>query len=155
MNSPHERKDVWITPLGPDHADELSRLIQRLREPYCDASGASTKTNWIAGGFIGNRLHGFAEVHNLENPHLWRASILVEPAWRGLGLGTGLLAAAISFAKTSGRTTLRLAFPRHDWRMRKLVSKAHARLDIVLDELLADISLFAPRVQSSSERIAP
>ena len=143
MNSPHDGNNVFIAPLGPAHANELSHLIQRLREPYCRASIASTKTNWIAGGFIGSRLHGFAEVHNLENPHLWRASILVEPDWRGLGLGTGLLEAAISFAKTSGRSTLRLAFPRHDWRMRKLVSKAHARLDIVLDELSADINLLA------------
>ena len=54
MNSPHDRKDVCIAPLGPGHADELSRPIQRVREPYCGASSVSAKTNWIAGGFIGS-----------------------------------------------------------------------------------------------------
>jgi GNAT superfamily N-acetyltransferase len=141
MKTPYARKDICIAPLGPQHADDLARLIQNLRGSYCDAISASAQLNWIAGGFIGDRLHGFVEVHHLEDPHLWRASVLVEPAWRGLGLGTGLLQAAIAFAQASGRSTLRLAFPRRDWRMRKLVSKAHARLDMVLDELMADISL--------------
>jgi len=143
MNSPHDRKSVCIAPLGPEHAEALSSLIQRLQGSYCEAISASAKTGWIAGGFIGDRLHGFLEIHSLDDPHLWRASVLIEPDWRGLGLGTGLLQAAIAFAKASGRTTLRLAFQRHDWRMRKLVSKADARLDIVLGDLSADISLLA------------
>jgi GNAT superfamily N-acetyltransferase len=141
MDSARDCEDVCITPLGPEHADDLSRLVQRLRGTCCQAITASAMTGWIAGGFIGDRLHGFVEVQNLEDPCLWRASVLVEPAWRGLGLETGLLQAVISFAKASGRTTLRLAFPRRDWPMRKLVSKANARFDMILDELSADISL--------------
>jgi GNAT superfamily N-acetyltransferase len=141
MKSPHDRKNVWAAPLGPEHVQALSCLKQSLRELHCQAVNHSAKTSWIAAGFVGDCLHGFLEIHSLDDPHLWSASVLVEPDWRGLGLGTELLQAGIAFAKSSRRTTLRLVFPRHDWRMRKLVSKADARLDIVLDELSADISL--------------
>jgi GNAT superfamily N-acetyltransferase len=68
-------------------------------------------------------------------------SLIAEPSWRGRGLGTALLGAAIGWGKAIGRSTLRMMFSRNDWSMRKLASKANAQFDIVLDRMSADVSL--------------
>jgi GNAT superfamily N-acetyltransferase len=81
------------------------------------------------------------EIRDSGDPRLWILSLVVEPAWRRRGLGTALLGAAVSFAKSSDLTTLRLIFSRRNWALRQLALKTNARLDIVLEELRADISL--------------
>jgi hypothetical protein len=52
-----------------------------------------------------------------------------------------LLQAAIQKASACEANTLRMMFSRHNWPMRKLASKASAKLDIVLDEMCVDVPL--------------
>ena len=72
-------------------------------------------------------------------PHAFcEAALVVEPAWRRRGLGFALLRAAARLVPENGN--IRLIFTRDNWPMRKLADKAHARLDLVLDELCAEIA---------------
>jgi GNAT superfamily N-acetyltransferase len=152
MDSARNYENVRIVSLGREHADDLARFVQRLRGSGCGAITAPTSDGWIAGCFLDHCLRGFVEIQNLEHPCLWSAFLLVEAPWRGIGLGTRLLAAAVSFANASGRSTLRLTFRRHNWPMRKLASKAHARFDLRLDELSADINLLTELRTSTTLR---
>jgi GNAT superfamily N-acetyltransferase len=142
VDSVLNRENV-IVPLGSEHADDLARFLQRHRGSGCEAINVPEAGGWVAGSYLDHCLRGLVEIPNLDHPFLWSALLLVEPPWRGLGLGTRLLEAAVAFARASGRTTLRLTFRRHNWAMRKLASKAHARFDMVFDELSADITLLS------------
>src|SRR5262249_33654251 len=96
-------------------------------------------------------LRGLVEIADCDDPQVWIAWLVVEPRWRRCGLGTALLASAVSWAETcSDRHTLRLIFTRHHWPMRRLAMKANARLGLVLEELWADIRLRAPSLNRIS-----
>jgi GNAT superfamily N-acetyltransferase len=141
---PREVIDPYVVQvLGPEHQAELLRLAQRLGPLFC-ASEALKTTSWSAGAFVNQRLRGLVEGRESRDPRLVEVSLVVEPAWRGRGLGQALLEAAICWGKASGRSTLRMIFPRHDWSMRKLASKANAQLDMVLDTMSADVTLSTP-----------
>jgi len=55
--------------------------------------------------------------------------------------GTNLLEAAVQWAARSDRILLRMIFSTDNWPMRKLAHKAHARLDLALDQVVADIPI--------------
>jgi GNAT superfamily N-acetyltransferase len=129
--------------LGPEHQAERMRLAQCLGPPFC-ASRTFATASWSAGAFIDQRLRGLVEGRETRDPRFVEVSLVVEPAWRGRGLGQALLEAAICWGKASGRSTLRMIFSRHDWSMRKLASKANAQLDMVLDTMSADVTLCTP-----------
>ena len=141
MDSPHKPKQSHVVSLGREHERERLRLLHGLGQSFCSTIKASRTVSWTAGAFIGDDLRGLVEIHDFGDPRLWTLSLVVEPAWRRRGLGTALLEVAVSFAKGSDRTTLRLIFSRRNWAMRQLALKANARLDIVLEDLWADISL--------------
>ena len=141
LDSPHRPKPPNVVPLGREHEGERLWLLHRLGQPFCGSLKASQTTRWTAGAFIGDDLRGIVEIHDCGDPRFWILSLVVEPAWRRRGLATALLEAAVSFAKRSDRTALRLIFSRRDWAMRQIALRANARLDIVWDDLWADISL--------------
>jgi GNAT superfamily N-acetyltransferase len=129
-----------VRELGPQLQAELARLAQCLDPPVC-ISKTLTTASWAAGVFVDQRLRGFVEGRERGDPSIVEVSLIVEPSWRGRGLGTALLEAAIFWGKALGRSILRMIFPRSDWSMRRLASKANAQFDIVLDHMSADISL--------------
>ena len=138
---PREVLDPYVVQLlGPEHQAELLRLAQSLGPLFC-ASTALKTASWSAGAFVNQRLRGLVEGRESRDPRLVEVSLVVEPAWRGRGLGQALLEAAICWGKASGRSTLRMIFSRHDWSMRTLASKANAQLDMVLDTMSADVTL--------------
>ena len=69
------------------------------------------------------------------------AALVVDARWRRQGLGRALLDAARDWAANHRITSVRLIFGRHNWPMRKLVAKANARLDIVLDDICSEIAI--------------
>jgi GNAT superfamily N-acetyltransferase len=131
-----------VRELGPQHRTELVRLGQSLDPPVCISHRLET-ASWAAGVFVDHRLRGLVEGRHPGDPIFVEVSLVVEPSWRGRGLGSALLKAAIDWGKASGRSTLRMVFSRHDWSMRKLASKANAQFDIVFDRMSADVSLLA------------
>jgi len=134
---------VW---LGREHERERARLLNELEPPFF-----SSQPRWTVGAIINDSLHGLVEIADCDDPQVWIAWLVVEPRWRRCGLGTALFASAVSRAETcSDRTTLRLIFTRHQWPMRRLAMKANARLDLVLEELWADIRLRAPSLNRIS-----
>jgi GNAT superfamily N-acetyltransferase len=142
--------------LGKDDEDELCRIFLTL-EPsarYCRfgraASDASlmdhakrslANADWIVGAFVGERIRGLVEVYSGRPSSYVEAAFVVEREWRRRGLGWALLQAAIQKASACEANTLRMMFSRHNWPMRKLASKASAKLDIVLDEMCVDVPL--------------
>ena len=129
---PREFTDAYVVQvLGPERQAELMRLAQCLG-PFA-LTKTLTTASWTAGAFVDQCLRGLVEGRESRDPRLVEVSLVVEPAWRGRGLGEALLEAAICWGKASGRSTLRMIFPRHDWSMRKLASKANAQFDMVLD----------------------
>jgi GNAT superfamily N-acetyltransferase len=145
-----------IRVLGQEDEDELCRIFLTL-EPSARysrfgraASDASmvdhakrslANADWIVGAFIGERIRGVVEIYGGEPSAYFEAAFVVEREWRRLGLGWGLLQAAIQKASGCEANTLRMVFSRHNWPMRKLASKASAKLDIVLDEMCVDVLL--------------
>jgi GNAT superfamily N-acetyltransferase len=141
---PREVIDAYVVQvLGPEHQAQLLRLTQTLDPLFC-ASKALKTASWSAGAFVNQRLRGVVEGRESRDPRLVEVSLVVEPAWRGRGLGQALMEAAICWGKASGRSTLRMIFSRHNWSMRKLASKTNAQLDIVLDTMSADVTLSTP-----------
>jgi len=118
----------------------LSRIIGAVLKSRRRRVSARAAT-WIAGIFIERRLCGLVEVYDLEPAGTVEAAFLVEQTCRRRGFGTALLQAAIKWATESDRTVFRMLFSRGNWPMRKLARNAQARLDLVSDEVLADITI--------------
>jgi GNAT superfamily N-acetyltransferase len=142
--------------LGPQHAHDLARLLSdldpasRVSRFNCAAGDAFLleyaqralmRTSWLAGIFIDHRLRGIVEVYDMSPPDMIEVAILVDQTWRGRGLGTNLLEAAVQWAARSDRILLRMIFSTDNWPMRKLARKAHARLDPAFDQVVADIPI--------------
>jgi GNAT superfamily N-acetyltransferase len=145
-----------IMRLGPQHEADLTRLLLGLDEAsrvsrfaYAASDAALiehsqralTTGTWTAGVFAAGQLRGVVEVYDLRAPGLVEAAFLVEQDWRRRGLGTALLTAAMQWAREAERIVLRMVFSRGNWPMRKLASKADARLDLAFDEIAADVAV--------------
>ena len=158
-----------IMPLGPQHEADLARLLLSLDEASrmsrfaCAASDAAliahsqralTTSTWIAGLYADNHLRGVVEVYDLRPPGLVEAAFLVERDWRRRGFGTALLHAALQWAGEAERIVLRMVFSRCNWPMRKLASKAEARLDLSFDEIAADVAIAAPGLRPAERCVA-
>jgi GNAT superfamily N-acetyltransferase len=136
--------EPWVVrELRPEHSSERARLVLFFDPPATTLKPISPAI-WSAGAFVDYRLRGLVEGRRGSNSSIIEVSLVVEPAWRRWGIGGALLRAATGRAKATGAATLRIIFPRHDWSMRRLASKANARLDMVLNEMSADIALCAP-----------
>jgi GNAT superfamily N-acetyltransferase len=129
--------------LGLEVPARCSRFGQAASDAYLagHARTAFANADCILGSFIGERLRGFAEVYNNGAHGFAEAAFVVEQKWRRRGLGWALLQAAMQAAADSGANTLRMIFSRHNWPMRKLACKATGKLDIIFDEISADVDL--------------
>jgi GNAT superfamily N-acetyltransferase len=142
--------------LAPKDRRELIRVFLTL-EPsgrYCrfgraanDASlvahadNALANADWILGAFVRERIRGLVELYSSKPHGCVEAAFMVEKDWRRRGLGWALLQEAMQKASQCEAKTLRMVFSRENWPMRNLAHKARAKLDIVLDEMCADVAL--------------
>jgi GNAT superfamily N-acetyltransferase len=142
--------------LGHQDEGELCRLMLSL-EPSARCSGfgqsasdatlanhakcALANADWIVGAFLEDRLRGVVEIYSDDPGGRAEAAFVVEREWRRQGLGWALLRAAMQVAADAETKTLRMIFSRHNWGMRKLAAKAGGRLDVILDEIVADVAL--------------
>lgn len=154
MISPAFSKEV--IELGPQHEDEFAHLLlnldreSRISRFNCVAGDALLlkhsqqalmTTAWLAGIVVHQRLRGVVELYDMCRPGVVEAAFLVDQAWRRLGLCTVLLKAAQQWGAERDRVLLRMVFSRSNWPMRGLASKAGARLDLALDEVVADLPI--------------
>jgi GNAT superfamily N-acetyltransferase len=94
----------------------------------------------VIGIAADGRLRGLLELYSCAPARHCEAALVVEPTWRRRGLGFALLRAAMQHARDGSLGPIRLIFTRDNWPMRKLVAKADARLDLVLDEICAEVA---------------
>jgi GNAT superfamily N-acetyltransferase len=92
------------------------------------------------GAYVDGQLRGFVDLYCCAPQKFFEAGVVVHQDWRRRGLGWALLHAAIQWVNQTSASSLRLIFPRSNWPMRQLASKANARLDLVLDDICADIT---------------
>jgi GNAT superfamily N-acetyltransferase len=119
-----------IKRLGPQHQTDLLALFLDLEEP-CRISRFSYATSdqfliqhsqralsgaaWIAGAFVDDTLRGVVEVYDIDDGAV-EAAFLVERGWRGRGLGTALMQAAIAWARENDRHGSARRASRRAWR---------------------------------------
>ncbi len=116
---------------GYSQTDEALRIYARK---------AITLATCVIGVEVAGELRGVLELY-AGGPASWaEVALVVEKSWRQRGLGWAMLSEAGRSADTAGMQTLRLIFSRDNWPMRKLASKAQARIDLDLDEICADIA---------------
>jgi GNAT superfamily N-acetyltransferase len=107
---------------------------------HCAVATASR----IFGVVADRQLRGVLEIYRARSGCA-KVTLVVDQRWRRRGLGSALLAAAIDWADAAGIAVIRLTFARHNWPMRRLMSKACAKFDIRLDEMSAEIA--TPRMR--------
>jgi len=100
----------------------------------------------VIGIAYDGRLRGVLEIYSCAPQPYCEAALVVDPAWRRRGLGYALLRAAANVAHEASLGPIRLIFTRDNWPMRKLAAKADARLDLVLDEICAEVAPAQPSV---------
>jgi GNAT superfamily N-acetyltransferase len=148
-----------IKRLGPQHETDLLALLIHLEQSCrvsrfaCAASNhfmlqhsqrALSSAAWIAGAFVDETLRGVVEAYDDDAAGAVEVAFLVERNWRRRGLGSALLQATIQWALENDRRALHMVFSRNNWPMRKLASKAQARLDLSLDEICARVAVGSP-----------
>jgi GNAT superfamily N-acetyltransferase len=147
-----------IAELGQRHQAALQNLLLSL-DPlsrYCrfaftsddahlvrHATHALSTATWIAGAFPDRDLRGVIELYRHKDSSVVEAAIAVEAGWRRRGIGAALLRAAAAWATDADVKSIRLIFSAGNWPMRKLVSKANARLDLEFGEICADVPIGA------------
>jgi GNAT superfamily N-acetyltransferase len=151
-----EFRPAWTGRLDLDHRAELRSFFTRLdRESRCRRFGhaaadellclhadkALQDTRSTVGVFIDRTLRGVLELYPYAPAPILEGAIVVEQGWRRRGLGSALLRAGLGLACSAREHSIRLIFTRDNRPMRKLATNADARIDIVLDELCADIPI--------------
>jgi len=145
----------YITRLDGEQEAQLSALlcgldksarINRFGHPASDAcvkgyaKEAVAGAAYMAGAFHVDRLIGVVEVFAAHDG-VAEVAFAIDADWRRRGLGSALLEAATRWAEHAGVATLRMVISRDNWPMHQLAGKAGARLDLELDEILADVSV--------------
>jgi GNAT superfamily N-acetyltransferase len=108
-------------------------------------AGAFNNASYLIGIFAQGELRGVLELYSCAPVPCAEAALVVEQGWRRRGFGWSLLRAAMEWAEGARESSLRLIFTRDNWPMRHLTSKANARVDLVLDEISAEIAPAARR----------
>jgi GNAT superfamily N-acetyltransferase len=159
-----------LRPLSTPDAPAIHRLLRGLDMPSRCArfAGACSdeamarhacfvllQSSFAVGAMVGGDLRGVLEIHECPTrPGLADVSLVVERDWRRQGLASSMLSAAIAWAGCNNIDTLQLTFSRGNWAMRRLAASAHARLDITLDEISAEIDI-VPDVLSCPRLTGP
>jgi GNAT superfamily N-acetyltransferase len=144
-----------VRALNRDHLDELQAFLLRLdrdsrvrrfghaANDECLVAHVNKSLNEAAcvfGVFIDGNLRGVLELYSSAPLPYSEVALVVEKDWRRQGFGWSLLRAAMHWAYDARERALRLIFTRDNWPMRQLTNKANARLDLVFDEICADIA---------------
>jgi GNAT superfamily N-acetyltransferase len=137
----HERQLVELL-CGLDRSSRVNRFGHSASEACVEAyaKGAITSAALIAGVFAQGRIIGVVEVFEASRDGIAEVAFAVAADWRRQGIGSDLLVAVRRWAEQSGIRTLRMVISRNNWPMRQFAHKAGARLDLDLDEILADIA---------------
>jgi GNAT superfamily N-acetyltransferase len=145
-----------IRPLTASHQCELEGLLVALdRDSRCSRFGYAASDAAMAahsrtaleaasstlGIFLDDKLAGAAEIYRCGDTGAYEVSLVVDRPLRKRGFGWNLLSSATAWARDAEADSVRLVFSRHNWPMRRLATRACARLDLSLDELNAEIRL--------------
>jgi GNAT superfamily N-acetyltransferase len=143
-----------IAKLDAEHASDFSQLLIALDDrSRCSlfgyvvsdatlvkhAEAATQDASKVFGIFVDDQLRGVLEAYTRPNARHAEVTLVVHQSWRRRGLGTALIRSAQKWAVSSNLETLRLRFSPKNWPMRHLAQKADARLDMMLDQMSADI----------------
>jgi GNAT superfamily N-acetyltransferase len=103
------------------------------------ADAATHDASKVIGIFVDDELRGVLEAYTRPNARHAEVTLVVHQSWRRRGLGSALVRSAQKWALSQHLETLRLRFSPKNWPMRHLAQKADARLDMIVDEMCADI----------------
>jgi GNAT superfamily N-acetyltransferase len=101
----------------------------------------------LIGAFAGGELRGILEIYADGTGRSAEVALVVAPPWRRRGFGQAMLTAAVAWAEQNGVSAIQLIFSRENWPMRQLAATAHAKFDMALDEICAEIAV--PAVSAS------
>jgi GNAT superfamily N-acetyltransferase len=142
--------------LGPRDHGAILNLLRGSGQPSCaephgiaispnyldnGSSLASPDVRWMAGVYFADELTSVVQACDGSFDGQLETSLFVDEKWRRQGIGTLLLKATMDWASLRRASTLRFVCARTDWPMRRLAEKFGARLDLVLGQIVADISL--------------
>jgi len=113
-------------------------LWQRISHP---AGCTPRRPFGMMGIYAEHTLAGVLALYDSARPSHPDVALVVETQWRRRGLGWALLMAAMRWAAGAQTSHLRLIFSRQNWAMRQLARKADAKLDLLMDEICADIAI--------------
>jgi hypothetical protein len=119
------------------YAASDAALVTHARSALQAARGTPS----TLGVFIEHKLAGVAEIYRCNDPDKYEVALLVERPLRRRGLGWNLLRSSMHWARSANAESISLVFSRHNWAMRKLATRARAKLDLSLGELNAEIRL--------------
>jgi GNAT superfamily N-acetyltransferase len=142
----HDEADLLDLLLGLDASSRTSRFSGTMKDTSLKqyARGAISSATLVAGAYIDGRLRGAVEIYDNPCGGFAEAAFVVHQDWRRQGIGFALLQIAQQWCKESRRPTMRLVFARCNLPMRKLASKAAAQIDLVMDEIVADVAIGPP-----------
>ena len=128
---------------GLDRSSRVNRFGHSASDARVEAyaKAAIASAAFMAGVFAQGRIIGVVEVFEPSRDGVAEAAFAVAADWRRQGVGSDLLVAARRWAEQSGIRTLRMFISRNNWPMRQFAHDAGARLDLDLDEILADIAV--------------
>ena len=141
------RSDFVDLLVGLDRPSRCSRFGFSANDAMLakHAGTAVERASKVIGIYTDKRLRGVLEVYPCPNEGPTEIAVVVDQHWRRKGLGTALIHSAQQWASSQQLKLLRLIFSRANWPMRHLAHKLNARLDVLLDELCADIVVGSPR----------
>jgi GNAT superfamily N-acetyltransferase len=140
------RSDFVDLLVGLDSASRCSRFGFAANDTILakHAATAIRHASKVIGIYPENHLRGVLEAYPCPNGDPTRIAVVVDQNWRRQGLGTALIQSALQWASSQQLEVVRLTFSRANWPMRHLAHKLNARLDVLLDELCADITVGSP-----------
>ena len=143
--SHHDEADLRDLLLGLDAQSRASRFSGTMKEASLIqySRSAVSSATLIAGAYIDDRLRGVVEIYDSPCGGFSEAAFVVHQDWRRQGIGFALLQVAQQWCKESRRSTMRMVFERYNMPMRKLAHKAAAQIDLLLDEIVADVAIAA------------
>jgi GNAT superfamily N-acetyltransferase len=144
--SNHHEADLCDLLLGLDGPSRASRFSGTMKEASLIqyAHSAVSSAAFIAGAYIDGRIRGVVEIYDSTCGSFSETAFVVHQDWRRQGIGFALLQAAQKWCTESRRSTLRMVFARCNMPMRKLANKAAAQIDLLMDEIVADVAIGQP-----------